>query len=64
MSPGRGAEDVGIKRRVASRLSETRGVHKVSAVCDRDGVAEAYGGLMLPVETGRSLRLTPGRRQA
>ena len=27
------------KRRVASRLSETRGVRKVSAACDRDGVA-------------------------
>ena len=55
-SPGMGAEDVGIrKRRVASRLSETRGVRKVSA-CDRDGVAQADGGLMLPVV----LRPSPG----
>ena len=39
---GRGqAEDVGIrKRRVASRLSETRGVRQVRAACDRDGVAD------------------------
>ena len=49
LSPGMGAEDVSIrKRRVVSRLSETRGVRKVSAACDRDGVAEADGGLMLP----------------
>ena len=42
LSPGRGAEDVGIrKRRVSSPLSETRGMREVSAACDRDGVAEA-----------------------
>ena len=36
LSPGIGAEDVGIrKRRVASRLAETAGVRKVSAACDR-----------------------------
>ena len=40
-----GAEDVGTgKRRVASLLSETRGVRKVSAACDWDGVAGANGG--------------------
>ena len=45
----RGAEDVGTrKRRVASRLSETRGLCKVSAACEGDGVAEADGGLMFP----------------
>ena len=55
--PERGAEDVCIrKRRVLSRLSETRGVRKVIAACDRDGVAEAGGGLTLPVE----LRPAPG----
>ena len=53
LSPGRGAEDVGIrKRRVTSRLSETRGVRKVSAECDRD----VDGRLMLPVV----LRPSPG----
>ena len=34
LSPGRGAEDVCIRK---------------SAACDRDGVAEADGGLLLPV---------------
>ena len=53
----RGAEDVCIrKRRVSSPLSETRWVREVSAACDRDDVAEAHGGLMLPVV----LRPAPG----
>ena len=39
---GRGAEDVGIRdRRMASPLSETRGLREVSAACDRDGVDQA-----------------------
>ena len=49
---GRGAKDVGIGNlrgaRCTSPLSETRGVREVSATCDSDGVAEAYGSLMLP----------------
>ena len=53
LSPGRPTEDVGIrKRRVTSRLSETRGVRKVSVAGDHDSVAEADRGLMLKVVLG------------
>ena len=57
LSHGIGAEDVGIrKRRLVSGLAETGEVRKVSAACDRDGVAKADGMLMSPVV----LRLAPG----
>ena len=54
---GRGAKDVGISNsRVVSPLSGTRGVRKLSAAGDGDGIGEADGGLMLPVV----LRPAPG----
>ena len=47
---GRDAADVGVReKRMASPLLETRGVREVSSACDRDSIAEADGGLMLPV---------------
>ena len=57
VSPGRGAEDVSIKEEegVEPTVGD-EGVDKVSTACDRDGVAEAGGGLTLPVE----LRPAPG----
>jgi hypothetical protein len=43
-----GAKDVGIRERwMASPVSETRGGCGLSATCDRDGVSEADGGLVL-----------------
>ena len=47
---GRDTADVGVReKRMASPLLETRGVREVSSACDRDSIAEADGGLMLPV---------------
>ena len=60
LGTGREAKDVGISTRRGARcacpLSRARGVCKVSATCDGDGVSETDGSLVLP----EILRQAPG----
>ena len=57
---GRGGKDVGIGNRRGVRCAgpreRTKGVRKVSATCDGDGVAEPNGSFMFP----EVLRPAPG----
>ena len=60
LGAGREAKDAGISTRRGARcvcpLSRARGVRKVSATCDGDGVSETDGSLVLP----EILRPAPG----